>query len=363
MENRIREILGKGKRDGIYPGAVLLVAQKGEVLIHEATGHLSLIPETVPMKRDTIFDLASLTKPLATTLALMKLVDQGRLGLDRPLAEILKDFSLKGERGLTPRMILCHCGGFADWRPFYKDLEGFRPENRKGALRRLIMEGPLAYKPGKGSLYSDLGFMILEWLIEEAAGVSMASFVGEVFYRPLLLNRTFLFTESSELFHKGLFAATEDCPWRNRIIQGEVHDENAFAVGGYSGHAGLFGTAEEVYRIVNLLTEHHKGQRDDYLRPETVRAFFRRQDIVDGCTWALGWDTPSLEGSSAGSYFSQNSVGHLGFTGTSLWMDLDRDIVVVFLSNRVHPTRENEKIKVFRPLLHDTIMEELGKNI
>ena len=154
---------------------------------------------------------------------------------------------------------------------------------------------------------------------------------------------------------------TEDCPWRERVIRGEVHDENAFALGGYSGHAGLFGTVDDVYHIVNMLRGHYRGGRRDFFRPETVRDFFRRQDLVPGCTWALGWDTPSEESSSAGNYFSRNSVGHLGFTGTSVWMDLDKDVIVILLTNRIHPTRNNERIKAFRPKLHDTVMEELGR--
>jgi CubicO group peptidase (beta-lactamase class C family) len=139
-----------------------------------------------------------------------------------------------------------------------------------------------------------------------------------------------------------------------------VHDDNAFAAGGYSGHAGLFGTAEEVYRIVNMLREHYMGIRHDLLQPETVREFFSRQEFVGGCTFALGWDTPSALNSSAGRLFSSGSVGHLGFTGTSVWMDLEKDVTVVFLTNRVHPKRDNEKIKAFRPWIHDLIMEELG---
>jgi CubicO group peptidase (beta-lactamase class C family) len=139
-----------------------------------------------------------------------------------------------------------------------------------------------------------------------------------------------------------------------------VHDENAYSLGGYSGHAGLFGTASEVYKLANLLRGHWRGERTDYLRPETVRAFFTRQDIVEGSSWALGWDTPSSANSSSGSYFSETSVGHLGFTGTSLWMDLEKDVIVVFLSNRIHPTRENKKIRAFRPVLHDRVMETFG---
>ena len=156
------------------------------------------------------------------------------------------------------------------------------------------------------------------------------------------------------------FAATEDCPWRKRVIQGEVGDENAHALGGHSGHAGLFGTAEEVHVIVNMLREHYRGKRSDLFRPETVREFFRRQDIAEGSDWALGWDTRALEGSSAGRHFSRESVGHTGFTGTSVWMDLEKDVAAILLTNRVHPTRSNDRIKAFRPRIHDLIMEELG---
>jgi len=155
------------------------------------------------------------------------------------------------------------------------------------------------------------------------------------------------------------FAATEDCPWRKRVLQGEVHDDNAWTLGGYSGHAGLFSTAEDIYVMANMLREHYLGKRKDFLRPETVREFFRRQDVVKGSDWALGWDTRSLEGSSAGKYFSRDSVGHTGFTGTSIWMDLEKDVIAILLTNRVHPKRDNDKIKQFRPVFHDTVMEEL----
>ena len=139
-----------------------------------------------------------------------------------------------------------------------------------------------------------------------------------------------------------------------------MDDENAYAVGGYSGHAGLFGTAEEVYEIVKLLKEHYLGVLQDHLNPKIVRTFFTRQERTEGSTWALGWDTPSIKNSSSGRFFSENSVGHLGFTGTSVWMDLEKDVVVILLTNRIHPTRDNEKIRAFRPKIHDLIMKELN---
>jgi CubicO group peptidase (beta-lactamase class C family) len=360
---KVNALLERGVVEGVFPGAVLLVAKKGRVLFLKETGHLSLIPERIPIKRDTVFDLASLTKPLATTLSLMKLVDGGKVELDQSLSRLVPTPVPSDKKDLTPRLLLSHSAGFTDWKSFYLDLMAYESEERKRILREQILKDPLAYAPGKEYLYSDLGFMMLEWIIEESAGMTMRKFVEQNFYQPLTLESTFLSTASLPLpFKREIFAATEDCPWRKRVLQGEVGDENAWALGGYSGHAGLFGPAEEVYVIVNLLREHYLGNRDDYLKPETVRTFFTRQDMVKGSDWCLGWDSPSEENSSAGRYFSRNSVGHTGFTGTSVWMDLDRDVFVILLTNRVHPTRDNEKIKTFRPELHDLIMEELGSN-
>ena len=191
--------------------------------------------------------------------------------------------------------------------------------------------------------------------------MTLPRYLERHYYGPLSLQNTF-FNEGNRQSKNPThaFAATEECPWRNKVIQGEVHDENAHALGGYSGHAGLFGMAEEVYRVVNLLKDHYLGKRQDYLNPKTVRTFFTRQDKVEGSTWTLGWDTPSPEDSSSGRYFSGNSVGHLGFTGTSIWMDLEKDVVVILLTNRIHPRRDNTKIRAFRPQIHDLIMKELN---
>jgi serine-type D-Ala-D-Ala carboxypeptidase len=276
-------------------------------------------------------------------------------------------------------------------------------------LREWVIEESFAYQPGKGSLYSDLGFMLLEWVIEEKTGQQLPEYVQEYFYGPLGLKRTLFIPVGEEKnlprppftkggsgdvrggerasldsrsrfspgqasfsgndkpslacngreYAKGEFAATEDCPWRRRVLQGEVHDDNAWTLGGYSGHAGLFSTAEEIFVMANMLREHYLGKRADYFKPETVKEFFRRQDIVKGSDWALGWDTRAMEGSSAGKHFSRDSVGHTGFTGTSIWMDLEKDVIAILLTNRVHPKRDNDKIKQFRPVFHDAVMEAL----
>ena len=359
---RIEDFLDQGVREGVFPGAILLIAREGEIVFQKETGFLSLIPEKIPMSKDTIFDLASLTKPLATGLALMKLVSEGIISLDSPLSVLVPVPFSSDKRDVTPRMLLNHSGGFTAWKPFYLDLARCKQDDRKGLLREQIISGPLEYQPGKGCLYSDLGFMLLEWIIEEVSGDTLKGFVENNFIGPLSLKKTFLYNGSLPPgFEKRGIAATEECAWRKRVVHGEVHDENAFALGGFSGHAGLFADAEDVFKIVNVVRAHYFGHRKDYFNPEIVREFFRRQELIRDCTYALGWDTPSLHGSSSGRHFSSNSVGHLGFSGTSVWMDLDKDIIVVFLTNRIHPTRDNQRIKEFRPAIHDLIMEEMNE--
>ena len=408
----IKSLIQEGAGQSVFPGAAALVAHEGRVVCLECAGYRSLIPERLAMSTDTIFDLASLTKPLATALCIMKLVDDEKLFLDQSLGKTLPQTDLKDKGNLSLRLLLTHCAGLADWKPFHEKLMGCPLEDRKRLLREWIIEEPFAYEPGKGNVYSDLGFMLLEWVIEEKTGKTLPEYVEKRFYGPLGLKRTFFspsplspptgggedagdmrnpprspFTREGEdplpeplppgdgrrpdsRFRgkerlgirdpKEAFAATEDCPWRRRVLQGEVHDDNAWTLGGYSGHAGLFSTAEEVYAVAHMLREHALGTRADFFKAETVREFFRRQDIVPGSDWALGWDTRAPEGSSAGKYFSRDSVGHTGFTGTSLWMDLEKDVIAILLTNRVHPKRDNDRIKQFRPVFHDAVMEELG---
>ena len=361
--DRIENLLIRGVRQGVYPGAMLLIAKGNNIVFFKEAGDRVLIPCAAPMHKNVIFDLASLTKPLATTLAVMKLVDEKKIDLDQSILSLLSKAVPREKRGITARLLLSHCGGYAHWKPLYVDLQNFRLEKRREILRERLLDMPLVYVPGKDSIYSDLGFMVLEWAVEEISGVRLPLYLDKYFYRSLMLKKTFLYHGSSQhQFEEDQFAATEECSWRKKIVLGSVHDENAYVLGGYSGHAGLFGTCEEVYAIVNLLRAHFFMHRNDYFDPDTVREFFTRQDIVQGSTWALGWDTPSPQDSSSGKYFSAKSVGHLGFTGTSTWMDLEQDIIVIFLTNRIHPSRYNEKIKEFRPKLHDLIMGELGES-
>jgi CubicO group peptidase (beta-lactamase class C family) len=256
---------------------------------------------------------------------------------------------------------LNHSSGLADWKPFYLNLINLPPEERKPTVRRLIMEGPLVGEPKTTSLYSDLGFMLLEWIIEIASGQDFSSFLDAALYRPLSIQTLYLDTiDHGPAYTRDAYAATEDCPWRKEIMQGHVHDENAYALGGHSGHAGLFGTAFDVLTLTNMLLSAYHGDDTALFKREIARTFLSHQALVPNSTWALGWDTPSERDSSSGNYFSPTSIGHTGFTGTSVWIDLEKKVTVVLLTNRVHPTRSNEKIKGFRPVLHNLIMGELG---
>lgn len=358
----IKSFLEKGVETGVFPGAVVLVAFKGEVAFFEKAGRYTNSLDSPAMAENTLFDLASLTKPLATVLAMMKAFDSGKIKLDESLEELLTGF-IPGPMGtLTPRLLLCHSAGLKSWAPFYRELAELPPAEAKSELRKCILDTPPAYSPGKEALYSDLGFVLLEWIIEETTGRTIPNLIHDFFYGPLNMKKTGFFGSNPVVgIDPTQFAPTEFCPWRKRVLQGEVHDENACSVGGYSGHAGLFGTAGDIFVLTEMLVDHYHGKRDDFLKPETVRDFFTRQELVKSSTWALGWDTPSPRNSSAGDFFSAESVGHLGFTGTSVWIDLQRKITVILLTNRVHPTRSNRKIREFRPALHNLIMRTILK--
>jgi CubicO group peptidase (beta-lactamase class C family) len=353
----IHQLLGKGVDQGVFPGAVLLVARGEEVLFHRAVGYASLIPKKEPLSTATVFDLASLTKPLATTLAVMKSVEEGRLDLDRPPALFKKGGLSNKEPGITVRHLLAHSSGLPAYQPYYALLL-HQQGDLKGLIRRFVLQEPLWSPPGTKTLYSDLGFILLEWLVEEALGEDLHSWTQRCLYRPLGLSTLgFRPITPYGAARPEPYAATEDCSWRGKVLRGEVHDDNTYVVGGVSGQAGLFGTAWDIFRLLRELKRAYDRPRYSGLFDgRWVRTFWKRQDRPRGTTRALGFDTPARRGSSAGKFFSSRSVGHLGFTGTSFWYDLEKDFLVVLLTNRVHPSRRNEGIKAFRPLIHDRIV-------
>ena len=349
---QVRRLMQQALADNVFPGAVLLVSNNGQCVFHHAYGFRNYLTRS-PMTTGTIFDLASLTKPLATALAVMVLVQQNKVGLDQDLSDVLPAFKKDAKASIKIKHLLYHNSGLADYKAFYKKIEHLPLNKRKAALRKLLVKEPLVHPIGSRVVYSDIGFMILEWMIEEICGKRFDRFISAAIYDPLGLGHLF-FIDAKAARKPDVFAATEQCHWRQQLQSGQVHDENAYAVGGVQGHAGLFGTASDVHSLLShLLAAYHEQPSTQLFQPDMVQLFFRP---LAGSDKALGFDTPSLSGSSSGQFFSRNSVGHLGYTGTSFWMDLDRSIIVVLLTNRVHPTRDNEAIKKFRPLLHDAVM-------
>jgi CubicO group peptidase (beta-lactamase class C family) len=307
VEQLLTEAVGR-----VFPAAQLVVLDGGRVVLERAVGNCA--PET-------LFDIASLTKPLATVTLVMRLLERGRLSLDdepRP--------------GVTLRLLLCHASGLPAWR-----LLG---ATRDEILARVKAE-PLERAPGTASVYSDLGFILLGDAVERAGGARLDELITREVPLPIRYGP----------IEPALCAETE------HGLRGVVHDENARALGGVAGHAGLFANARAVAEMARSLVETWHGAAG-LVAPETLRRFWSPCPVA-GSTWCLGWDRPSAVGSSAGARWPRDGVGHLGFTGCSLWIDPPRRRAVVLLSNRVNPTRENDRIKAFRPLLHDAIVESL----
>jgi len=342
----------------VFPGGVLLVSTVGSEIFFQAYGYANIFSGR-QMTSHTVFDLASFTKPLATTLAIIKLISQQKLELGQHLGSILSQFNSTDKGRISIENLLYHNSGFPDYRPYYKVLCKLEPNLRKDALRELLVKEPLINPPGKEVMYSDIGFMILCWVIEQVSGNRLDRFVTKAIYHPLGLENLF-FVDLDSTPRQVKFAATELCSWRNILLEGAVHDDNAYVVGGIQGHAGLFGTAKDVLSLLSELMAAYLGSPSTgVFDTDLIQSFFKRQEHTGR---VLGFDTPSPVGSSCGQYFSKETVGHLGFTGTSFWMDLDRRVIIILLTNRVHPSRDNNKIKAFRSKLHDRVMKKLINN-
>jgi CubicO group peptidase (beta-lactamase class C family) len=342
-----------------FPAACIEVGGRDGARWNAAFGALTFDPFAPAATPDTIFDLASLTKVIATATLAMRAVEAGRIALHDPLSRWLPDWRGADRADVTIRHLLTHSSGLTAYLPFYRDLTG-RPE-----FQHAICGLPLEYAPDSQSIYSDLGFMLLAFILEDAAAAAnrssvppgafdpSASFV-EQFHRvasfltpdPLIFNppRTW----------RRRCAPTEIDLWRGRLLTGEVHDENCWALGGAAGHAGLFGTASAVGAFARGVLRTIRGE-PILSQPETLRTFITRSSVPNSSR-ALGWDT-MLPTSSCGTLMSPSAIGHVGFTGTSLWIDWERDLYVVLLTNRVHPTRENNGIREIRPKVHDAIVQ------
>lgn len=355
-EALLLEMMEKAVSRGIFPGAVLLCAKGDDIVFNVSFGRANIF-ENEKMETTHIFDLASLTKPLATTLAISKLIEKKKTGLYQELGSILKPFSQTSKAKITVDMLLRHTSGLPAYKEYFKKT-GEKKFFSRQYLRQLLVDQNLENPINSCQAYSDPGFMILSWIIEEVSGQRLDVFVSENIFIPLGINHLFfvdLHSATSGSDHCGKkFAATQVCPWRGRLLVGEVDDENAWAAGGIEGHAGLFGDAFSVFVLCCELLKILQGRQTKVLDPFVLQELLKKNP-KNQYDMVAGFDTPSKQNSSAGQFFSRSSIGHLGFTGTSFWIDPEAALTVVLLTNRVHPLRSNEGIKQFRPVLHDLI--------
>jgi CubicO group peptidase (beta-lactamase class C family) len=359
-------LMDAGIAGGVFPGGALLVTVRGKTVHLSFHGRRSLEPPGDPVDAHTCFDLASLTKVLVTTPLVLLSIQRGRFELETPIHRLLEEYAGLGRDTITVRMLLDHTSGLAGWRPYYEKVRSADGEiwlaTVKGqeAVRRMVAAEAPEVPPGSRALYSDLNFILLDWILERVNGHPTDVLFAEWLAEPLKLESLFFVDLKSPVkaarARRGrAFAATERCPWRGRILIGEVHDENTYAMGGVSGHAGLFGTIRDVAAMAGVWLDSFL-RSDGFCEQGLAKQFWQKSE-VPGSTRALGFDTPSPRASQAGGLFGPRTVGQLGFTGTSLWIDPDRELIVILLTNRVHPTRENGAIKQFRPVLHERVAE------
>jgi serine-type D-Ala-D-Ala carboxypeptidase len=357
--DQVEEVLQTGLNSGVYTAGVCLAGREGEMTYQRAVGRLSGKADSPETTLETVFDLASITKTMATTLALVLLVQQGRLPLQADLGGLLPASWLPEDKRCLPLVsLLTHQSGLPAWEPFYAKVLSLPPAQRSTALERLAADTPLEHTPGKLTIYSDLGFMLLKAVVEAASGEDLDSFCRRNLFEPLGLKNMGFNPLQQPGGPQHQYPATEVGLIPDRTVQGEVHDENAWSAGGVAGHAGLFGTGPEVFRLAGHLYLAFKGRdTKKFFDPEVVRIFLTPPPAADR---ALGFDVPSRREASCGRFFSPRSVGHLGFTGVSYWLDLDQGQLIVLLTNRVHLGRDNDKIKPFRPLIYEAASRALG---
>lgn len=344
MQEVIRQALVEAVRDSMSPGAVAYVGNLEQTFFFEAVGNAQIEPVRAPAQTSTIYDLASLTKVVATTTALLMLREQGLLELDKSVADYLPSAAF---RGITVRHLLNHTGGLVPGRPFY------RTHSTLDTMLDECATAGIETGPGRTRRYSDLGFMILGRVVERVAGQSLDRFCTDRIFAPLKMSETF-FTPPERF--RSRCAPTERCSWRGRIVQGDVHDENAYAAGGVAGHAGLFSTAEDLARFCRAFL---RGA----LVSETTLDEIMAKGQVPAYPWqGLGWLIDPWDSKTTGFLPSRQAIGHTGWTGTSIWMDRDSGLFAILLANTCHPSRSARDSKILRNTFHRGVARALYPN-
>lgn len=343
--NPIVEIIDDALFQKMFTGGALIVVKNGLTILERYFGTLG-VSDDQPVDKNTLFDLASLTKVLATTPCWMKVLEEKPHLLDSPLATWFSELSTD-KKNFTPRLLMAHSSGLPAWRPYYLYDKG--SGHQAFVIERILGES-IIYPVASGSLYSDLGFILLGHTLEHVLKQRLDKACKELIFEPMRLSHQLLFNPSMK---DHCIAQTRPGDW-----PGFVNDLNARALGGVSGHAGLFGTCRGVAELASEFLKSFT-KPGGFFDHEIMKLFVERCRYVPESSRALGFDTKSEEGSSCGSLFSESSFGHTGFTGTSLWVDPVRDVAVVFLTNRVVMGEPDLRIKSLRPKLHDEIIQSL----
>ena len=362
-------LMKSGVSDRIAPGFVVGVWQDPKNLKDPefeysvgAFGHRRLIPSEQPMTEETIFDLASVSKVLGTSTLAALLVARGWLNWNVRVKDVFPDYR---NQEIRIRHLLSHTAGFEAWLPLWQKIEArFSPRPlytvpvlaRQQAMRQEVFAVDPEVTPGTRTLYSDVSFLLLGFVLEEISNLPLNQAIERWVWKPMGLKQTRYFPVTASAVQARLdeVAATEQDQWRNSVMQGQVHDENCWAMGGYGGHAGAFGTARDILIFTSRLM-------NGFLPASVLHDCWTRCESPAHCERTLGWDTPTGRNPSSGHLFSASTVGHLGFSGTSLWIDPRARLGVTLLSNRIHPTRDNLTIRAFRPKLHDAVREDLSR--
>lgn len=361
--SEIDEIISGGIINGAFPGAQVLIGNEKDILYNKSYGNFTYDEDSPVVTDNTMYDLASLTKVIATTSAIMKLYDERKFNLSDKVSSYIPEFSSNGKEDITILNLLIHNSGLTAFVPFYKIYP-----NSEDVLNA-IYSAELVYPTGSKSVYSDLNAVVLGKLVEKISGQDLNEYCKENIFTPLDMHSTMFVPDENK---RDNIAPTEnDTYWRDRLLQGEVHDETTAMLDGISGNAGLFSNATDIYKLVKVLnnggvyynpyTRSLKEERmfDEY----TVELFTKRYDeVFYENSRALGWDTKPLSSSTrfripCGELISENCFGHTGYTGTSVWCDKDRKIIVILLTNRVYPTRNNYGIRDIRPEIHNAAIE------
>ena len=341
-------ILTKAIESRVFPACSIAITHRGELIAQKALGRFTYDASSPEVTAASIFDLASLTKVVATTATAMILYERGVLDLETPVTAVVPEFASADARraDVTLRMLLAHSSGL----PAYEKLF-LRAQSRQDLLR-LAFAVELSADPATRAEYSDIGFIILGVALERLADEPIDTFCQREIFGPLAMTHTTF--NPAKALRESIPPSADDRTFRHRTIQGEVQDENASVLGGVAAHAGLFSTADDLALFAHAML--NGGY--PIVRPETVSLFTRRESAPEGTSRALGWDTPSAP-SRSGKYFGPRSFGHLGYTGTSLWVDPDRQLSITLLTNRTWPDCQNQAIKQVRPAFHDAVVQAL----